>query len=125
MTGKTPITDEWLAACDFKLRQDARRPNKHWKLMLNVVQDGSRAWYHSTIEVQRNGWIGGHGDPSSWKLWVTDAFQRTAFLGNIKWQKDITGLAEIIMRREWKPENHIYGQAWPDGSKVLDEREPQ
>lgn len=121
----TPITDEWLSSVDFKWRQDDRQPNKHWTIALNVIEDGSRAISQTKIEVQRNGWEGRNGyvgDPESWMLWATDVFERTAFLGNIRWQEDIIGLAEIIMRRKWNPENHIYGQAWPDGSRVLSER---
>lgn len=125
MADGTPITDEWLKSCDFSWRQDERQPNKHWSLALNIEDDGSRALYQTTIEVQRLGWEGDNGyigDPESWMLWVKDTFGRTAFLGNIRWQEDITGMAEIIMRRAWKPENHLYGQAWPDGSRVLSER---
>lgn len=124
-----PITDEWLAACDFKWSQSERQPNKHWKLQLNTVREGSLAWESTTIEVQRNGWKGWNGDyigdPQSWMLWITDMFNRTAFLGNIQWQKDIIDIAEIITRRPWNPETHIYGQAWPEGSRVLLEKEPK
>lgn len=121
----TPITDEWLSSVDFKWRQNDRQPNRHWSLKLNIPDDEFDVFGEVTIEVQRRGWQGRNGyigDPESWMLWLTDTFDRTAFVGNIRWQEDITGLAEIIMRRKWKPENHIYGQAWPDGSRALSER---
>lgn len=120
------ITDEWLSECDFKWRQGERQPNKHWSLKLNVEEEGDRAFNQVSIEVQRNGWENQNGeyigDPDSWMLWVKDTFERTAFLGNIRWQKEIIGLAEIIMHRPWNPATHLYGQAWPEGSRVLKER---
>lgn len=126
MTEVLPITDEWLASCDFKWRQSERQPNKHWKLSLNIEEDGSRALSQTSIEVQRRGWENDKGayigDPESWMLWVTDTYERTAFLCNIRWQHEVTGLAEIISGRAWKPETHLYGQAWPEGSHVLKER---
>ena len=122
----TPITDEWLSNMDFKWRQDERQPNKHWKLALNRVDGKSRMIEPTTIELQRNGWLNRNGDyvgdPETWMIWVTDVFERTAFLGNFSTQEEIITLAKLITRREWKPENHIYGQAWPDGSSVLSER---
>lgn len=121
-----PITDGWLSACDFKWRQDERQPNKHWSLKLNIEEEGSRALNQTTIEVQRRGWANDRGeyigDPDSWMLWVADIFGRTAYLCNIRWQHEITGLAEIITGRPWNPETHIYGQAWPEGSRALRER---
>ena len=120
------ITDEWLASCDFKWRQSARQPNKHWTLKINVPDDRYRSWNTVAIEVQRNGWENEHGeylgDAESWMIWVTDTFGRTAFLGIIRWQKEIIGLAEIISKRPWDPQTHIYGQAWPEGSHALKER---
>ncbi len=121
-----PITDEWLSACDFKWRQSERQPNKHWSLKLNVEEEGDRAFNQVSIEVQRRGWENDQGEyignPESWMLWVTDTFERTAFLGNIHSQKDIIGLAEIITHRPWNPSTHLYGQAWPENSHVLRER---
>lgn len=125
MTQMTPITDEWLASIDFKWRQEERQPNKHWKLTLNVYEDGSRSLRQTSIEIQRCGWKGSGGeyigDPGQWMVWITDTYERTSSLGNIQWQEDVISLAEIIMRRPWKPANHIYGQAWPDGARALDE----
>jgi len=124
---QTPITDEWLSSVDFKWRQGERQPNKHWSLALNIERDGSRAFEQTTIEVQRNGWENHKGDyigdPSTWMLWVKDTFERSAFLCNIRWQEDITGLAEIITGRPWNPETHIYGQAWPEGSRALKDKD--
>jgi hypothetical protein len=123
---RTRISDEWLSSCDFKWRQSERQPNKHWSLKLNVEEEGGRTYSQVTIEVQRNGWenqCGKYiGDPESWMLWVKDTFDRSAFLGNIRWQDEITRLAEIITHRPWNPETHIYGQAWPENSSVLKER---
>ena len=126
MADQTPITDEWLAEVDFKWRQEKRQPNKHWNLACNIESRG--VLEQTTIEVQRNGWKNRKGDyigdPSSWMLWITDTFQRTVFIRNIRWQEEITLLAEVITGRPWKPENHIYGQAWPDGSNALRDRLP-
>jgi hypothetical protein len=117
------ITDEWLSSCDFKWRQDDRQPNKHWTLKINIPDDRSLCWNTVSIEVQRCGWENQHGeyigDPQSWMLWLTDTFDRTAFLGKIRLQKEIIGLAEIISKRPWNPQTHIYGQAWPEGSHAL------
>lgn len=119
------ITEEWLSSCDFKWRQSERQPNKHWSLKINVDADRSRYWNQVAIEVQRSGWENSYGDyigdPESWMLWVTDTFNRTAYLGNIRCQKEIIGLAEIISRRPWDPQTHIYGQAWPEGAQALSE----
>lgn len=125
----TPITDDWLSSVDFKWRQDELQPNKHWKLALNTVgQQFSNCIEQTTIEVQRSGWYNRNseyvGDPELWMVWITDQFERTAFLGNFKTQEEIIQLAELITRREWKPENHIYGQAWPDGSSALNDKRP-
>lgn len=121
---ETPITDEWLAEMDFKWRQDERQPNKHWSLVLNLIHDSWTNVIEPTkIEVQRCGWENHRGDyigdHAAWMLWITDRFDRNCFIRNIHWQEEIVALAEIIMGREWKPENHIYGQAWPDGSSAL------
>lgn len=120
---ETPITDEWLASCDFKWRQSERQPNKHWSLKLNIPDDQLGVFGEVTIEIQRCGWHadkGYIGDPESWSLWLKDTFDRTAFVGNMRWQEEITGLAEIITHRPWNPQTHIYGQAWPEGSRVLE-----
>jgi hypothetical protein len=127
MADKTPITDEWLSSVDFKWRQDERQPNKHWKLALNKVDaQFSNSLEQTTIEVQRCGWENRNGDyigdPNLWMIWVTDQFNSRAFLGNFKTQEEIIQLAELITRRDWKPENHLYGQAWPEGSSVLKDR---
>lgn len=125
---ETPITDEWLAEVDFKWRQGDRQPNKHWKLILNVPHDD---WLNciepTSIELQRSGWENDKGDyigdPHSWMLWITDRFDRNAFIRTIHWQEEVTALAALISGRPWNPATHIYGQAWPDGSHVLDRME--
>lgn len=124
---QTPITDAWLADVDFKWRQDERQPNKHWTLQLNVTDESwSLVIEPIKIEVQRCGWENARGDyvgdPASWMLWITDRFDRTAFIRNVHWQEEVSALAALLMGREWKPENHIYGQAWPDGARALEER---
>ncbi len=121
--GETPITDEWLASVDFKWRQNERQPNKHWKLVCNTEEPGTRMIQQTSIELQRNGWKNSKGDyvgdPASWMLWVTDTFDRSAFIRSIRWQEEVIALAELITGRTWKPETHIYGQAWLEGSRAL------
>lgn len=120
-----PITDEWLSSVDFKWRQSDRQPHKHWTLCLNVEDQKSLSWVQTKIEVQRSGWQGKKeyiGDPDSWMLWITDTFDRTAFVGRIRHKSDIIGIAEIITRRKWNPDTHLYGQAWAEDSHVLKER---
>ena len=122
-TGRTPITDEWLSSVDFKWRQNERQPNKHWRLVCNIETPGSRVIEQTSIELQRCGWRNGHGDyvgdPARWMLWVTDTFERYAFIRNIEWQEEVIALGELITGRTWSPETHIYGQAWPEGSRAL------
>ena len=116
MTDKTPITDEWLSLVNFKWRQFEQQPNKRWTLKLITFQQGSQNYDSAAIEVQRSGWhsaSGYVGDPDLWMLWFRDMFDRTAYLGEIRWQSDITALAEIIMGHPWNPKNHRSGQAWP------------
>lgn len=123
---ETPITDEWLSAVDFKWWQGERQPNKHYTLICNVIGQTSRCIEPTAIEVQRCGWIGGHGDyigdPSRWMLWIKDRFDRSVFLREIQWQEEIVLLAELITGRAWNPDTHIYGQAWPAGSRALVEK---
>lgn len=123
---QTPLTDEWLSEVDFKWRQDERQPNKHWKLIIQVASDEFRCWEPTAIELQRCGWVGGSGhyigDPDKWMLWVTDRFDRTAYIRDICWQEEVRTLAEILSGRPWDPSTHLYGQAWPPGSKALAER---
>lgn len=124
--GQTPITDDWLSSCGFGWRQGERQPNKHWSLKCNAERRGMIE--QTGIEVQRCGWENHKGDyigdPGEWMLWITDTFDRTAFVGTIRWQEQITGLAEIITDRPWNPDTHLYGQAWPVGSRVLLEKKP-
>jgi hypothetical protein len=127
VTVQTPIDEDWLAAMDFSWRKGLRQPNKHWSLILNLTDESWSTVIEPTrIEVQRCGWLNDKGnyigDPGRWKLWITDRFERTCFVRDFRWQEEISALAALLMGREWKPENHIYGQAWPDGSRALEDR---
>lgn len=113
----TPITHDWLRSCDFKWRQEERQPNKHWTLKLNIVSDGMMEW--AGIEVQRCGWHNDKGDyigdPNLYTVWIKDTFDRTAFIRRMQWQEEIISLAEVMCGYPWKPENHKWGQVWPEG----------
>lgn len=117
MTDQTQITHDWLTSVDFKWRQDERQPNKHWSLHLNVLSDGMME--RAKIEVQRCGWhndLGDYiGDPNLYMVWVTDYFGRTTFLRRMQWVEEIISLTQLICGYPWNPENHKYGQTWPEG----------
>ena len=103
MSNETPITDDWLVSSGFHWRQDERQPNKHWMLGLNF-KDGLSGLVQTTIELQREGWMGrgGYvGNPNRWMLWLKDRFNTRACIGSVHHQGDVMALAGNQQSPEW------------------------
>ena len=113
----SPISEDQLLKADFKTSQQARQPNPHYTLRVNRMEGGT--YSQSKVELTRAGWLNRKGayigDKDNWMVWLTDCFGRNAYVGEMQLMSQLILFIEILSGYTWAPENHIYGQTWPNG----------
>lgn len=114
--GDLPITEEWLKEVGFKWHQIERQPDKQWCLWMGRCIDHPDNWSSPEdfgIEICA-GAYSGPGRSPRWFCWFrgdsAGRYHRFIHVRHLSTQAEVIHIIEALSGREWKPENHIYGQ---------------